>query len=281
VTRSPKNWSEPRLLSGLFFWDPILIFAHITQHQKRTPEDGSAFIPEGPEPWVNTLRQVLWVVVIGGCALVSQGCAVLQSPRSFEFDVEATRQNQPWYSKIQDWQGRNDPVPKPTVRMSASSLTSTLSELDIPAWLWPNIDKFSNKDQLAQARRIDHWSKHWAIRHYIKDADESVENDPWPIFSELMENGGDDCDGVSLLSFEMLLMLGFNRDEVYRAIVQNDSDGVNHMVVLWFNTKDDPWVLDAARAASPKMKPLSDLKGWNPVAMFNRDHIYNIVEIKP
>jgi predicted transglutaminase-like cysteine proteinase len=218
---------------------------------------------------------------LGLLALMSQGCASVSSPRSFEFFVEATPENQPWFGKIQDWRERNNADPNSSVGLAPQVLSGELAELNPPPPLWPQINQFSREHQLELARSISAWSQHWAFRHYKKDVDESVDNDHWPTFSELLEKDGDDCDGLSLLNYEMLLLFGFNRDEVYRALVRRDSDGVNHMVVLWFKSETDPWVIDITRAASPTMEPISKMRGWQPVAMFNRDGLYNIIEIKP
>ena len=38
--------------------------------------------------------------------------------------------------------------------------------------------------------------------------------------------------------------LGFDKAEVYRAIVYRKSDQQHHMVTLWFEDPDDPWVID-------------------------------------
>ncbi|MBW2714022.1 MAG: hypothetical protein JRC77_09760 [Deltaproteobacteria bacterium] len=211
---------------------------------------------------------------------MSQGCASIAPARSFEFFVEATPENQPWYDKIQDWRERSNADPNSPVGLPATVLSGELTELDPIPPLWPRFNQFHREYQLELVRRINAWSQHWAFRHYIKDIDESVENDPWPTFSELLEQDGDDCDGLSLLNYELLLLFGFDRNKVYRAVVQRNSDGVNHMIVLWFQSENDPWVIDITRSTSGTVEPISKMHGWQPVAMFNREGIYNINETK-
>ena len=52
------------------------------------------------------------------------------------------------------------------------------------------------------------------------------------------------------------------------------------MIVLWFQSETDPWVIDITRATSATMEPISKMRGWQPVAMFNRNGLYNVIETK-
>ena len=54
---------------------------------------------------------------------------------------------------------------------------------------------------------------------------------------ETLRNDGDDCDGLELLVFQGLRDLGFDDDEVFRAIVYRPDDGQHHMVTLWFEDR--------------------------------------------
>ncbi len=64
---------------------------------------------------------------------------------------------------------------------------------------------------------------------------------------------------------------------VYRAIVRRDRDRANHMVTLWFEDADDPWVLDATGAMTMKMRRFSELPGWTPTKMFNELEQFRVV----
>jgi hypothetical protein len=51
------------------------------------------------------------------------------------------------------------------------------------------------------------------------------------------------------------------------------------MVTLWFEDRDDPWVIDATGAMTREMRKFSDLPpGWLPRMMFNENEVYTVVE---
>ena len=68
--------------------------------------------------------------------------------------------------------------------------------------------------------------------------------------------------------FHGLRDLGFSEDEVFRAIVYRPSDGQHHMVTLWFEDQDDPWVIDPTGAMSSGMHRMSNIPGWQPLKVF-------------
>ena len=78
-----------------------------------------------------------------------------------------------------------------------------------------------------------------------------------------------DCDGLDLIAYRLLLEFGFRRDRVYRAIVKRARDGGNHMVTLWFEDPEDPWILDATGAMTFRMRRFSEIEGWRPRKVFN------------
>ncbi len=53
---------------------------------------------------------------------------------------------------------------------------------------------------------------------------------------------------------------------------------MHHMVTLWFERSDDPWVLDATGAMTIEMRPLSQVSGWTPRTVFNETETYSVVE---
>ncbi len=67
---------------------------------------------------------------------------------------------------------------------------------------------------------------------------------------------------------------GFPPDQLFRAIVRRDRDGANHMVTLWFEDRDDPWVIDATGAVTGSVRRFSDLPGWTPTKVFNEREQY-------
>ena len=51
------------------------------------------------------------------------------------------------------------------------------------------------------------------------------------------------------------------------------------MVTLWFEDREDPWVIDATGAMTLEMRKFSDLPpGWLPRMMFNENETYNVLE---
>jgi hypothetical protein len=72
---------------------------------------------------------------------------------------------------------------------------------------------------------------------------------------------------------------GFGADETYRLVVRRESDGANHIVTLWFEDREDPWVIDTTGAMTLEMRRFSDLPpGWLPRMMFNENEMYDVVE---
>ena len=99
-----------------------------------------------------------------------------------------------------------------------------------------NYNEFLAERKRQVARELATWIQEQARNHYIPDGPV----DHWATFEETMQNNGDDCDGLELLPFHFLRELGFREDEVFRAIVVHPSDGMHHMVTLWFETPNVP-----------------------------------------
>ena len=61
--------------------------------------------------------------------------------------------------------------------------------------------------------------------------------------------------------------------------MRRDRDGAFHMVTLWFEDGDDPWVLDATGAMTLSMRRFSDIPiGWTPLVMFNETDRFVVAE---
>ena len=129
--------------------------------------------------------------------------------------------------------------------------------------------RWENAERLAMARRVADWAQGESRRHYRFDPPTDAASDPWPTTKDLLRTNSDDCDGLDLIAYELLRQFGFPREQLFRAIVRRDRDGGNHMVTLWFDESEDPWVIDAIGAMTLKVRRFSELPGWTPTAVFN------------
>lgn len=134
-------------------------------------------------------------------------------------------------------------------------------------------DVFLDEQRLALAREFTAWSQKQARRHYrADDVRTGLAADHWPTTFELFHANGDDCDGLDLIAYNLLRESGFPRDELYRVLVRRDRDAALHMVTLWFQERDDPWVIDVTGAMTLRLRRFSDVSiGWTPLVVFNED----------
>ncbi len=178
------------------------------------------------------------------------------------FFVPAPSDN-PWTQKIQNWQARHhlDPVRRGEEPRARSPLGDEYSQ-------------FSAELRRDIAVRTIQWVQENSRQHYRPDG----ERDHWATLSEVIESGGDDCDGLDLLTFELLRKLGFGRNEIYRAIVVEDGTGQHHMVTLWFEngTLDDPFVLDPTGVVTDSMTRLSQIPSWEPIEIFDEQAHFRV-----
>jgi hypothetical protein len=102
--------------------------------------------------------------------------------------------------------------------------------------------------------------------------------DDWPVLGELLEAGADDCDGMDLLTFSLLRRLGFERGEIYRAIVRNVETDLHHIVTLWFEpgNRDAPWLLDSTGEITREVMPLSAQTAWEPLRLFDETSAFSV-----
>jgi hypothetical protein len=131
---------------------------------------------------------------------------------------------------------------------------------------------FLNERKREAARRFAEWIQIQAKLHYVPDGP----IDHWATLEETLRADGDDCDGLELLTFQGLRELGFRDDEVFRAIVYRPSDGQHHMVTLWFESVDDPWVIDPTGAMTLGMPRMSELPSWVPLKVFGETAEYTV-----
>jgi len=184
-----------------------------------------------------------------------------------------------WSAKITAWQ----------LRERESHLTQDLAPVsgegevvqDSPA---PDADdlraryqEFRVQQKRALARGVAEWVQQEAPSHYIPDGP----IDHWATLEETLAHNGDDCDGLELLAFYLLRDLGFGQDEVFRAVVYRPSDGQHHMVTLWFEDTEDPWVIDPTGAMAKGMPRMSEESEWVPLKLFTDTGEYTVMKKPP
>lgn len=133
---------------------------------------------------------------------------------------------------------------------------------------------FRSERRRALARELSDWIQGQARIHYRADGP----IDRWATLEETLRSNGDDCDGLELLVFDALLSLGFDRSEVFRAVVYRPEDLQHHMVTLWFEDPSDPWVIDPTGAMTDHMRRMSELPGWVPLKVFG---LYREFTVQP
>lgn len=219
------------------------------------------------------------LVRLAVCCLVVAGLACASSSqigKSFVF-FEAARPDDPFYPKIVDWQARSQRESAAgDVRVSFAA--GEIEDVGPFGVLREKFDRFLTDHKRTLARSFTAWSQRQARLHWRPDPDTSLSGDHWPTLQEFFGNNGDDCDGLDLIAYALLREAGFRPDETYRMIVRRKRDGANHMVTLWFEDREDPWVIDATGAMSLEMVRFSELPpGWLPRMMFNENEVYNVV----
>jgi len=208
---------------------------------------------------------------IAGLALA---CAGTGSGRQFDF-YRQLPDDQAYAGKIEDWQSR-ERAEKVVLPLDPPTRTAA----DRSGMLHKKFNAFRHDKRVALAREFAEWSQRQARKHYRFEPLGRGAPDHWPTFRELLERNGDDCDGLDLLAYHLMRDLGFPEDELYRAIVTRDRDGANHMVTLWFEDPEDPWVVDVTGAMTKSLKRLSDTSGFTPIRMFNDRDSFAIVEVR-
>lgn len=123
---------------------------------------------------------------------------------------------------------------------------------------------FQTEWRRAMVRDLFAWIQRQAKEHYVSDG--AV--DHWATLEETLERNGDDCDGLELLVYDTLLALGFDKNQVFRAVVYRPADLQHHMVTLWFEDENDPWVIDPTGAMTDRLVRMSELPDWVPLKLF-------------
>lgn len=182
-------------------------------------------------------------LALGGCAFVPESATTLRLVEGASSDVFA-------HAKIAGWQ----------MREAAASAPPAGS----PGTLGAAWEEFVAAERRGLAERVAAWIQGQAEARYQPD----VGGDHWPTFAEVAARPGDDCDGFELLALRALRALGLPDEGLYRAVLERESDGMQHMVTLWFEAPDDPLVIDPTGFATGPVRRLSGLAGWTPRALF-------------
>lgn len=201
---------------------------------------------------VHAGRLVLGGLVLAGCATTSDGVP------GYRFAGDAAL-NGPAHAKIVRWQER-ERVPSPSPPRAGASLGGE----------WT---RFVSAQRRTLAEAVGDWVRAEAQQRYVPDAG----GDHWPTTAELFASQGDDCDGLELLALHALRALGLPPESLFRAVIERPRDGVQHMVTLWFETPEDPLVIDPTGFATERMLPLSSLEGGTARAIFTEHAEYRVV----
>jgi hypothetical protein len=221
-------------------------------------------------------------ILLGIGVCMGLGCAgMLSRPTHFSYFGEPDPRDA-WSAKISGWQ-RRERIDEGALadetwvsgRGAASATASVGSASPAPASaeeLRAKYFGFRAERKRALARDLAEWLQAQARGHFVADGP----IDHWATLEETLRRNGDDCDGLELLTYHALRDLGFVQHEVYRAIVVRPSDGQHHMVTLWFEDRNDPWVLDPTGAMTRGMPRMSELPEWVPLKVFSDTTEYTV-----
>jgi hypothetical protein len=216
--------------------------------------------------------QAAFGLLLGGALLLAVGgCATAIAADGSLAYFASPAPDDAWSRKIRGWQQREQvgfagpaPVgaePPGVDPAERGSLRSKYNE-------------FLVERKREVAAELATWIQEQSRDHYIPDGPV----DHWATFEETLQNNGDDCDGLELLAYHSLRQLGFRDDEVFRAIVVRPSDGQHHMVTLWFETPNDPWVIDPTGAMTTGMPRMSEVPGWKPLKVFSEKRDFTVTK---
>lgn len=223
-------------------------------------------LPPRPQEWVLVSCALALV-----CALGMACASLAPSQSNYRFFTQPEPEHDPWYEKVALWQERE----------REDLAEATLADAEAVRQAGPHsgllrvtMGRWESDQRLALAKRLAEWAQGESRRHYRFDPITSQADDPWPTTKDLLEANGDDCDGLDLIAYKLMREFGFPPDQLFRAILRRDRDGANHMVTLWFEDREDPWVIDAIGAVTGNVRRFSDLTGWTPTKVFNEREQY-------
>ncbi|MGE4608601.1 MAG: hypothetical protein AAEJ52_17850 [Myxococcota bacterium] len=204
--------------------------------------------------------------------LLGLGCTVGYSGRThYEYFAESAP-NDAWSHKIQSWQARERGGHTSELAPVSGSVATPSSGDRSSSALRAKYEVFRGDRKRAMARELAEWIQQQAHEHYVADGP----IDHWATLEETFVQNGDDCDGLELLTYHLLRELGFGADEVFRSIVFRKKDGQHHMVTLWFEDSDDPWVIDPTGAMTSGMPRMSEVPSWTPLKVFSEERDFTV-----
>ena len=149
---------------------------------------------------------------------------------------------------------------------------SASRDLDAPSPLRTRYSTFLAFQRRRLAREVSGWIQAEAREWYVEDGPLDV----WPAFEETLDADGDDCDGLELLAYNALRQLGFPPEQIFRAILRDVRLDQHHMVTLWFELPDDPWVIDPTGTVTNQMRRMSEIEDWVPLKIFTETLEYTV-----
>jgi hypothetical protein len=217
-------------------------------------------------------------VVLGVALFLSWGC-VGGLPSAIHYRYFASPSSEDaWAHKIRLWQARE--LADHEVASLAETAPVAASPDDSESEAAPRqagslrekYEAFRTDRKRAMARDLAEWIQDQAQEHYVPDGP----IDHWATLEETFLTDGDDCDGLELVVYHLLRELGFESDEVFRGIVFRRNDNQHHMVTLWFEDPNDPWVIDPTGAMTSGMPRMSEVPGWAPLKVFSEDSNFTV-----
>jgi len=222
--------------------------------------------------------RLTWLAAV----LLSPGCVTLSISEAPSVDYDYFARPSPsdaWTPKIAGWQSREQALPDTDRLRTPASVSGSVRKrvaARTDGRLRSKYFSFRAERKREVAREAAEWIQREAKKHYLADGP----IDHWATLEETLAKNGDDCDGLELLVYHILRDLGFREDEVFRAIVFRPSDGQHHMVTLWFEQADDPWVIDPTGAMTSGMPRMSEVPEWSPLKVFSETEEFTVEQVR-
>jgi hypothetical protein len=225
-------------------------------------------------------RARLSALAAGLTLALASSCASPESPRGDYSYFERPEPHDAWSAPIARWQARErrsrlaprllQPVRAPA-RIALPPVAAS-PDPGTPSPLRTRYSTFLAFQRRRLAREVSDWIQAEARERYVEDG----RLDVWPAFGETLDATGDDCDGLELLAYNALRQLGFPPGQLFRAILRDASLEQHHMVTLWFEIPDDPWVIDPTGTVTDHMRRMSEIAHWVPLKIFTETAEYTV-----
>jgi hypothetical protein len=225
-------------------------------------------------------RARLSALAAGLAVALGSSCASPENPRGSYDYFEPPEAHDAWSAPIARWQAREyrtrrarrllQPVRAPGPAARAPAAPSP--DLAAASPLRSRYSSFLALQRRRLAREVSGWIQAEARDWYVEDGPLDV----WPAFDETLDADGDDCDGLELLAYNALRQLGFPPEQLFRAILRERRNEQHHMVTLWFEIPDDPWVIDPTGTVTDQMRRMSAITDWVPLKIFTETAEYTV-----